>query len=97
MRIISDVVIFDLTGRFSSMEFKLHDRAKEVLNLGCRGFIFNMTEVSYIDSFAVGQMFSNLDFNAGQEWTDSASAANRTRPEGSRNHETRYDLSDLYG
>ena len=40
------------------MEFKLHDRAKEVLNLGCRGFIFNMTEVSYIDSFAVGQMFS---------------------------------------
>jgi len=39
----------------------------------------------------------DLDFNAGQEWTDSASAANRTRPEGSGNHETRYDLSDLYG
>jgi anti-anti-sigma factor len=58
VRIISDVVIFDLAGRFSFMEFKLHEKAKELLNAGCRAFIFNLTEVSYIDSFAVGQMFS---------------------------------------
>src|SRR5712691_7893199 len=58
VRIISDVVIFDLAGRFSFMEFKLHERAKDLMNAGCRAFIFNLSEVSYIDSFAVGQMFS---------------------------------------
>jgi anti-anti-sigma factor len=57
-RIISDVVIFDLAGRFSFMEFKLHEQAKGLLNAGSRAFIFNLKDVSYIDSFAVGQLFS---------------------------------------
>jgi anti-sigma B factor antagonist len=58
VRIISDVVAIDLVGRFTFTEFKLHDKAKELVNAGCRGLVFNMAEVSYIDSFAVGQMFS---------------------------------------
>ena len=58
VRIISDIVIFDMTGRFSFMEFKLHETAKGLLKAGSRAFILNLTEVSYVDSFAVGQMFS---------------------------------------
>jgi anti-anti-sigma factor len=58
LRFIADVVIFDLSGKFTFMEFKLHDRAKELLDAGCRAFIFNMKNVTYIDSFAMGQMFS---------------------------------------
>lgn len=66
-RIVSDVVIFDLVGRFSFMEFKLHEKAKELLNAGCRAFVFNLAEVSYIDSFAVGQMFSIWTSTRGKE------------------------------
>lgn len=58
VRLISDIVIFDMAGRFSFMEFKLHEKAKELLNAGSRAFILNLTDVSYVDSFAVGQMFS---------------------------------------
>ena len=57
-RLISDIVIFDMAGRFSFMEFKLHEQAKELLNAGSRKFILNLTDVSYVDSFGVGQMFS---------------------------------------
>ena len=78
------------------MEFKLHDRAKEVLNLGCRGFIFNVTEVSYIDSFAV-QMFSiwtSMQARNGQILLLRPTEPVRKVLETT---ETRYDLSDLYG
>jgi len=58
IRIISDVMIFDLTGRFALMEFSLHDKVKEMLSAGGRLFVVNLADVSYIDSFALGQMFS---------------------------------------
>jgi anti-anti-sigma factor len=57
-RIVSDVVVFDLSGRFSFMEFGLHEQTKELLNAGRRDFVLNLAEVSYIDSFAIGQMFT---------------------------------------
>lgn len=58
VRLLSDIVIFDMAGRFSFMEFKLHEQAKELLSTGSRKFILNLTEVSYVDSFGIGQMFS---------------------------------------
>jgi anti-anti-sigma factor len=58
VRIISDIVIFDMAGRFSFMEYQLHEKAKELLNAGSRAFILNLTEVSYVDSFGIGQIFS---------------------------------------
>ena len=57
-RIVSDVVVFDLSGRFSFMEFGLHEQTKELLNAGRRDFVLNLADVSYIDSFAIGQMFT---------------------------------------
>jgi anti-anti-sigma factor len=57
-RIISDVVIFDLSGRFSFMEFGLHEQTKQMLDTGQRDFVLNLADVSYIDSFAIGQMFT---------------------------------------
>ena len=57
-RIVSDVVIFDLSGRFSFMEFGLHEKTKELLDAGRRDFVLNLANVSYIDSFAIGQMFT---------------------------------------
>ncbi len=57
-RIVSDVVIFDLSGRFSFMEFGLHEQTKQLLDSGRRDFVLNLANVSYIDSFAIGQMFT---------------------------------------
>ena len=57
-RIVSDVVVFDLSGRFSLMEFGLHEKTKELLDAGRRDFVLNLANVSYIDSFAIGQMFT---------------------------------------
>jgi anti-sigma B factor antagonist len=57
-RIVSDVVIFDLSGRFSFMEYGLRDQTKELMDAGHLALILNLAEVSYIDSFGVGQIFS---------------------------------------
>ena len=57
-KIVSDVVIFNLAGRFSFMEYGLRDRTKELLDAGHSAFILNLADVTYIDSFGVGQIFS---------------------------------------
>jgi len=68
-RIVSDVVIMDLSGRLCFLEVALVDRVNKLLDDGHRDFVLNLAEVPYIDSFGLGQLiavWSSIEKNSGQ-------------------------------
>ena len=57
-RIVSGVVILDLSGRLCFLETSLRDNVNELLEEGHREFVLNLEHVPYIDSFGLGQLIS---------------------------------------
>ena len=57
-RLVSGVVIVDVTGRLCFLEVALRDQVNELLDEGHRAFVFNLAGVPYIDSFGLGQLIS---------------------------------------
>lgn len=55
-RIISGVVIVEIAGRLCFLDVTLHARINEWLESGRRAFILDLANVSYIDSFGLGQL-----------------------------------------
>jgi anti-sigma B factor antagonist len=57
-RLVSGVVIVDVTGRLCFLEVALRDQVKELLDEGHRDFVLNLAGVPYVDSFGLGQLIS---------------------------------------
>lgn len=57
-RIVSGVVIVDISGRLCFLETSLREHVNELLEEGHREFVLNLENVPYIDSFGLGQMIS---------------------------------------
>src|SRR5262245_23648328 len=57
-RIVSGNVVLDLSGRLCFLEMALREHVTAFLNQGYRDFVLNMTDLSYIDSFGLGQLVS---------------------------------------
>lgn len=57
-RIVSGVVIVDLSGRLCFLEVALSEHINELLEEGHREFVVNLADVPYIDSFGLGQLIS---------------------------------------
>jgi anti-anti-sigma factor len=55
-RIVSDVVIMDLSGRLCFLDVSLREHVNELLEEGYREFVLNLADVPYIDSFGLGQL-----------------------------------------
>ena len=68
-RMVSGVVILDLSGRLCFLETSLRDNVNELLEEGHRTFVLNLEHVPYIDSFGLGQLISiwgAINSNRGQ-------------------------------
>ena len=57
-RLVSGVVILDVSGRLCFLEVALRDQVNELLDEGHREFVLNLAGVPYIDSFGLGQLVS---------------------------------------
>ena len=55
-RVISEVVILDLSGRLWILDLPLRDRMNELLTEGHSRFVLNLAGVDYIDSSGLGQL-----------------------------------------
>jgi anti-sigma B factor antagonist len=68
-RIVSGVVIMDLSGRLCFLEVSLREHVNELLEEGYREFVLNLADVPYIDSFGLGQLvtiWTSIRGNDGQ-------------------------------
>jgi len=54
--VISGEVIIDLAGRLCFLELTLRDRIKKLLEEGHRDFTLDLSNLSYLDSFGLGQL-----------------------------------------
>jgi anti-sigma B factor antagonist len=57
-RILSSVVIVDVSGRLCFLETSLREHINELLDEGHLEFVLNLANVPYIDSFGLGQLIS---------------------------------------
>jgi anti-anti-sigma factor len=57
-RIVSDVVILDLTGRFSAADAGFRTVVRERLDEGRQHFLLNLANVPYAGTWAISQMIS---------------------------------------
>jgi anti-sigma B factor antagonist len=57
-RISSGVVIVDLDGSLRYLDVALRDDMNELLEEGHRAFVLNLVNVSYVDSFGLGQLIT---------------------------------------
>jgi anti-sigma B factor antagonist len=57
-RIVSGVVIVDVSGRLCFLETSLREHFNELLDEGHLAFVLNLEGVPYIDSFGLGQVVS---------------------------------------
>ena len=57
-RILSRVVIVDVSGRLRFLETSLSEHVKELLDEGHLEFVLNLADVPYMDSFGLGQLIS---------------------------------------
>ncbi len=57
-RIVSDVVILDVTGRFNVSETELRQLVTTFLEQGRRHFLLNLAGVPYVGTWAISQMIS---------------------------------------
>ena len=57
-RVAGDTVVLDLQGRLWILDLPLRDCVRELLNQGCRFFVFNLEKVDYVDSSGLGQLIA---------------------------------------
>jgi anti-sigma B factor antagonist len=57
-RMVSGVVVVDVSGKMCFLQVALHEQISELLAEGHRGFVLNMAGVPYIDSFGLGQLIT---------------------------------------
>ncbi len=57
-RMVSGVVIVDVTGRLCFLDVTLRERMNEWLEEGHRAFVLNLANVPYVDSFGLGQLIT---------------------------------------
>jgi anti-sigma B factor antagonist len=57
-RIVSGVVVVDISGRLRFLEVALPEHINELLEEGHRDFVLNLANVTYIDSFGLGQLIT---------------------------------------
>ena len=57
-RIVSDVVILDLSGRFSPADVAFREVVRERLDEGRQHFLLNLAQVPYVGTWAISQMIS---------------------------------------
>lgn len=57
-RLCSGVVIVDINGRLCVLDAALRECLSELLQEGHRAFVLNMANVSYVDSFGLGQLIT---------------------------------------
>jgi anti-sigma B factor antagonist len=57
-RIVSGVIVVDVSGRLCFLETSLREHVNELLDEGHREFVLNFEDVPYIDSFGLGQLVS---------------------------------------
>src|SRR5580693_3915558 len=57
-RIVTGVVVVDLSGRLCFLEVALYQQINELLDEGHRSFVLNLADVPYIDSFGLGQLIT---------------------------------------
>ena len=57
-RMLSHVVIVDVSGRLRFLETSLSEHVNELLDEGHLEFVVNLADVPYIDSFGLGQLIS---------------------------------------
>ena len=55
-RVVSRTVVLDLSGRLCILDRSLHERVITLLAEGLRDFTLDLADVSYIDSFGLGQL-----------------------------------------
>ena len=55
-RLVSDVVVVDISGRLCFLEVSLLRQINELLEQKHHNFVLNLTHVPYIDSFGLGQL-----------------------------------------
>ena len=54
--IISGEVVIDLAGRFCFLELALRDQIQKLLEEGNNQFVLDLSNLSYLDSFGLGQL-----------------------------------------
>ena len=57
-RMVSGVLIVDITGRLCFLDVTLRERMNEWLEEGHRAFVLNLANVPYVDSFGLGQLIT---------------------------------------
>lgn len=57
-RIVSGIVIVDMSGRLCFLDVALCEHINELLEEGHRDFVLNLADVPYIDSFGLGQLIT---------------------------------------
>jgi anti-anti-sigma factor len=57
-RILSHVVIVDVSGRLCFLETSLSKQVDELLDEGHLEFVLNLANVPYVDSFGLGQLIT---------------------------------------
>ena len=93
-RLVSGVVIMDVTGRMCFLEVALRDQVNELLDEGHRDFVLNLAGVPYIDSFGLGQLMSIWTSIRSKGGT-GPSASDRSRSAVARAHQAQHRLSHL--
>jgi len=58
VRMESDVAVIYLSGRLTVLEYSLRDTMQELLEKGHRRFRVDGADLSYVDSFGLGQLVS---------------------------------------
>jgi anti-anti-sigma factor len=54
--IVAGEVIMDLAGRFCFLELRLRDQIRKLLEEGNRHFLLDLSNLTYLDSFGLGQL-----------------------------------------
>lgn len=57
-RVVSDVVVVDLSGKLCFLEVGLRNEVRDLLEEGHREFVLNLSDVPYVDSFGLGQLIT---------------------------------------
>lgn len=63
IREINDIVIYDIKWKFKlidEMPTSLHENVKSQLEIGKRKFLFNLKEVTYLESLGLGVLVGSL-------------------------------------
>jgi anti-sigma B factor antagonist len=55
-RVVSPIVVLDLSGRLSFLDRSLQEKVSALLAEGERDFVLNLADVSYVDSCGLGQL-----------------------------------------